>query len=353
MKLLIITQKVDKYDFVLGFFHRWIEEFAKHVEKVIVICLEEGRYALPENVEVYSLGKEKGDGKLQYLIRFYSIIISRKDDYDNVFVHMNQMYIILGGLFWKLWNKKIALWYVHRQISLTLRLAEPLVDYIFTSSKESFNIPSTKTYYVGHGVDSQNFVCSIDNKNSYQTSILYVGRITPIKNLETLVDTVALLHKKDPKLLVECVGEAVTESDLRYFKQLKLSVQEKHLEEVIRFSGSVNNMEIAKKYCNSTLSVNLSPTGGWDKSVLESIIARCPVFFSNKALVPVFGEYADMFCYEHGNTQDLADKITLFLDRRDRDVILRTLSNDVIRKYDLSVLVRTIYCQLHDGRNKK
>ena len=32
MKLLIITQKVDSADPILGFFHQWVEEFAKHCE---------------------------------------------------------------------------------------------------------------------------------------------------------------------------------------------------------------------------------------------------------------------------------------------------------------------------------
>jgi hypothetical protein len=60
MKLLIITQKVDINDPILGFFHRWIEEFAKHCEKITVICLYKGTYNLPNNVKVLSLGKEEG-----------------------------------------------------------------------------------------------------------------------------------------------------------------------------------------------------------------------------------------------------------------------------------------------------
>ena len=59
MRLLILTQKVDINDDILGFFHRWIEEFAKRCEKVIVICLQEGRHDLPSNVKVLSLGKRE------------------------------------------------------------------------------------------------------------------------------------------------------------------------------------------------------------------------------------------------------------------------------------------------------
>ena len=58
MKLLICTQAVDREDSVLGFFHSWIREFAKHYESVTVICLYKGEYDLPENVKILSLGKE-------------------------------------------------------------------------------------------------------------------------------------------------------------------------------------------------------------------------------------------------------------------------------------------------------
>ena len=58
MKLLICTQKVDTNDDNLGFFHDWIKEFARHCEKVTVICLYKGEYGLPKNVIVKSLGKE-------------------------------------------------------------------------------------------------------------------------------------------------------------------------------------------------------------------------------------------------------------------------------------------------------
>ncbi|MCH8889170.1 hypothetical protein IID26_01965, partial [Patescibacteria group bacterium] len=72
MKLLLVTQKVDIDDPILGFFHRWIEEFAKQCEKVTVITLFEGKHNLPENVKVLSLGKESGAPRLKYVSRFFT-----------------------------------------------------------------------------------------------------------------------------------------------------------------------------------------------------------------------------------------------------------------------------------------
>src|SRR5437899_240970 len=109
MKLLIITQSVDLENPVLGFFHRWLIEFAKNYERVTIICLEEGKHDLPENVKVLSLGKEsekseqdsmsknQSPRKLRYIGRFYKYIWQRRKNYDAVFVHMNPIYVVLGG----------------------------------------------------------------------------------------------------------------------------------------------------------------------------------------------------------------------------------------------------------------
>ena len=73
-RLLIITQKIDINDPVLGFFHNWIYEFAKNFSGIVAICLERGDYDLLGNVKVLSLGKEKQKSRLKYLILFYKYI---------------------------------------------------------------------------------------------------------------------------------------------------------------------------------------------------------------------------------------------------------------------------------------
>ena len=55
MRLLILTQKVDQNDDILGFFHGWIREFSKNFETITVISLGVGEYNLPANVRVLSL----------------------------------------------------------------------------------------------------------------------------------------------------------------------------------------------------------------------------------------------------------------------------------------------------------
>ena len=72
MKLLIITQKVNENDQLLGFFVEWLKRFAGKFDKLTVLCLEKGDYVLPPNVEIISLGKERGAGKFKQLFTFFN-----------------------------------------------------------------------------------------------------------------------------------------------------------------------------------------------------------------------------------------------------------------------------------------
>jgi glycosyltransferase involved in cell wall biosynthesis len=343
MKLLIITQKVDINDPVLGFFHHWIMEFAKHFDYVSVICLENGKFNLPKNVEVFSLGKERKAGRIRYVLNFYKYIFKLKSRYDTVFVHMNPEYVVLGGIFWKILGKKIALWYTHRQVNIKLRIAEFFADKIFTVSRETFNLSGKKLKIVGHGIPSEMFEKPKDYKRKDDRfRLINVGRITPIKNLDVLIKAADLLQKDIPDLEVVIVGEPTQKGDDEYFEKLKNMVAKHRLENIVRFVGSIPNDKVKEYYWDSDISVNLCPTGGVDKAVLESMASGLPVFASNRAFESYFGRYEDSLLFKERDAGDLARKIIEFKKRYDIKNVSDFLMNSVEEKANLASLISKI-----------
>lgn len=158
MKLLICTQTLDTKHPILGFFHRWVQEFATYYDEVHVVCLNEGTHSLPANVFVHTLGKEKGGGRILYLLRFYRHVFLLRNKYDHVFVHMNPEYVVLAGLFWRVWRKRIMQWYSHRSITLWLRISAMLSHLIFSTTPHAMRLQSSKVQFVGHGIDLDAFV---------------------------------------------------------------------------------------------------------------------------------------------------------------------------------------------------
>jgi len=364
MKLLIITQKIDKNDDILGFFHRWVQEFAKHCEKVTVICLQKGEYDLSDNVKVLSLGKEKNTLinpgviprillKLKYAFNFYKYIWQERKNYDAVFAHMNPEYIVLGGFFWKLFGKKTSLWYTHRQVNLKLKIAEKLVDNIFTASKESFQLKSKKVGFLGHGIDIKQYKCEkrtkTENKSSenLKIKILHVGRITPIKNCDILIKTAKILKDKWNKdFHIQFLGSPVTLKDKQYFKLLKKMTVSMGLSDEIDFLGSVPNNKIKEFYCSADFAVNLAPTGGVDKVVLESMASKTLVFASNLAFFDYFGQYSKDLMFKERDSEDLTEKIMRLEKSKNKDSIKDFLFTKINNTASLNKLVKNILSKI-------
>lgn len=347
MKLLIITQKVDINDDVLGFMHGWIAEFAKHCEKLTVICLQQGKYDLPENVKVLSLGKEKYNKllnsyivKFLYCCKFYRYIWKYRKEYDSVFVHMNKEYVVLGGVLWRLLGKRIGLWYAHKQVSLSLKIAEKLVNVIFTASKESFRLPSKKLKVIGHGINTDIFKLSVKREQNDKFRILTVGRISPIKDLKTLARAVARLKEKNISL--DIVGAVGIIEQEEYFQEVRDLVTEEGIENNINFIGSVPNREVLKYYQGADLFINMSLTGSLDKAVLEAMACELPIVSCNDAVIKdVLRGFKEKLGFKKRSTKELAERINDLsrLDINRRYSIGKELRNIVIKDHNLAALI--------------
>lgn len=345
MKLLILTQKVDEQDPVLGFFHRWIIEFSQQVESLMVICLYEGKHTLPENVKVYSLGKEHDRSRLMFLIRFYKYIFSFRNQYDSVFVHMNPIYVLLGGLPWRLWEKRVSLWYVHRQKNITLWCAEKFVHHVLTSVPESFTIKSKKVSYLGHGIDTKQFECANRaNSLSQPLNLIAVGRITPIKYLDVIIASIALLKEKGIPAFSYFIGAATVPNDEIYLKRVVDLARSKGLtaDDYSLTGHSVSHVEMPTHYCSADININAAPTGGLDKAVLEGMASGAVPLVSNEAFRPFFGKYADDLVFKQGDPESLAKRIESLTQRTDFLELRMFLVNVAKEQFDISVLSRRI-----------
>ena len=279
MNILIVTQKVDVTDNNLGFFHSWLAAFAEHAD-VVVIANEVGAHELPGNVKVLSLGKEAGKSRIQRLMRYWKLLREHFPSANGVFFHMCPEYVIAAHFLLKKFGKKSAFWYVHRAVSMRLRLAEKLVDKIFTASPESFRLPSKKVEVAGHGIDVKLFPARKERGPGLH--VVTVGRISRVKDLRTLILGFLLLKKRFPDAQFSIIGQPITEADRRYERELR-----------DEFESSVS-------------FVQASMTGAVDKAVLEALATGSAVFTSSEAFPE---SIPGIFKFEQGNAGDLADAV--------------------------------------------
>lgn len=377
MRLLIITQKIDREDPVLGFFHEWIAEFARNCESVIAIGLSVGTHDLPKNVRVFSLGKEHSSTvyglrstssseervknsdfaqrssddeergpftnlflRLRYVTNFYRLILRERNNYDAVFVHMNPEYVILGGILWRIMGKRVGLWYTHKNVGLRLRLAAHGADVIFTASSESFRLNTTKLNIVGHGIDVARFE-KVAHKPDARLRVLSVGRLSETKGYATLVDAVGVIKKSGASLKATVVGGPLTEADKAYEVFLKKEIARRGLSAEIELVGAVPNLVVPAYLARADLFVNMSKTGSLDKAVLEAMAAGVPVLTSNEGLRSTLVGIESTCTFKEGDTKEFAErmKAIMHMSEEERSALGQKLRSIVVKMHNIITLI--------------
>lgn len=274
MRLLIVTQALDLDDAVLSVYHGWVAELAKHFGTTEVVCLKEGRYNLPTNVHVHSLGKERGAvNRSAYAWRFFSLAWRLRHEYDVVFVHMNQEYILIAGWLWKLLGKRVYLWRNHYEGSLLTDMAASFCTKVFCTSKHSYTAKYAKTVLMPVGVDTVRF--SPDTRVARAPhSILFLARMSPSKRPEMLVDALAQLAHGGQVFIASFVGSPLPKDEI-YYEELKEKVRSLGLASCVSFYPGISNSQTPDLYRTHEIFVNTSPSGMLDKTIFEAAACGC------------------------------------------------------------------------------
>ena len=341
MKILLITQKVDINDDILGFMHGWIKKLAEKLKSLDVICLYKGKYDLPKNVKVYSLGKEKNGNKLKYLWRLYKYAWKLLKKNDLLFVHMNHKYIILLWPLVKIFRKPIVLWKTRRGSISSLKIAIRLCNKVFTASKLSLDYTGNKKEVLGHGINTDLFSFKPYSRNRIKTIVL-VGRITSIKKQHLLIKIVHCLINelgfKDVRFKI--VGSPKTQKDVLYFEKIKGRIEKSGFSDYFSFQDKVLNKNMPLIYYKSEALIDLAKDAGLDKAPLEAMSCGRIIFASQPALQEILGDYKEELSINLDNSKETAGKIKKYLNlnKEDKEKIGRSFREIIVRNHNLDNL---------------
>jgi glycosyltransferase involved in cell wall biosynthesis len=357
MRVLMLTRRVDREDWLAGFAHTWIERLARHpqIDHLDVICLERGAVDLPPNVHVASMGKERGYGRLRELAEFRRALLDVIGQADVLFGHMIPRYALVAAP-WALAHRvPVVQWYTHRQPTAELRLVHALAARIVSATPESYPLPAEKVVYLGHGIDMARF-CPPPEPVA-EPLIVSVGRLSPIKHYEALIEAVALLAKRPGYEGVRAViaGGTTPQHGDAYRQALIDLAGARGVSDRIEFAGPVPHHEIHNLYQQAALSVNLCPTGGADKAVLESMACGLPVVVRNETFLPLLGDDADGLWSPDLDPEQVADRLAGLLDRsaEARREIGARLRERVRADYDLDGLIDRLVGVLAEAAREK
>ncbi len=346
MRLLITTQTIDKNDPILGFFHRWVIEFAQHFERVDVICLKAGSHTLPPHVYIHSLGKETGESRLKYTFRFYRYFweFYMTGHVDYVFFHMGAIYNILAAPFFlvrKLRGTRFYWWKTHGKLNFVGRAALTFVDEVVTAGNKSFNAHTQKVRVIGHAIDTEALSYTPASEERPALRLLSVGRITPIKKIEIALRAFDhYVRQGNDTAVFHIVGPI---GNSTYFDILETQIRTNDLVSKVAFLGEKTQAEMQYTYTEYDVLLHPAYEAGFDKVVLEAMAVGVIPITSIPSFEPVlapFGLYV-----EAENSEQFVAVLTQIrnMGHEERSRMRQELRTIVVKSHSLTTLPARIF----------
>ncbi|TKT72403.1 glycosyltransferase family 4 protein [Afipia massiliensis] len=338
---------VDAEHVTLGFGLKWIEALSRRFTHIDIVTMTAGKFSLPKNVTVWSVGREKGYPEWLRALRFYwiAVRILMRRRIDVVFTHMIPVFAILFWPVAKLTGLKNLLWYAHGTVTPTLKVAHRLVDRVVSSTPEGFRIVSDKVTFIGQGIDSSLY---LPRRRTPSTilRIVTVGRISSSKGLHILVEALQGLNSAMPWQLT-IVGDATNDDERRYAAELRQQVNLGCSENIV-FAGRLEPGRIAEELAAADVFVNLSATGSLDKAIVEAMASGCPVLSSNDAFCAIAREagFSDCIVQRDGGSLTVGLEHFSKLDQGARWTIAERQSEIALREHSLEGLMDRLYANL-------
>jgi glycosyltransferase involved in cell wall biosynthesis len=238
--------------------------------------------------------------------------------------------------FWKLKQNAAV-----RQSDLILTVS----DYSKQQIGEYFNLPKSHLRVINEGSRSTFKVLSSNGAmrkmlNFYQINpnenfLLYVGGISPHKNLGVLIDAFNRICEDSDhsNLKLVLVGDYKDDPFFSAYPSLKKKVSELGLEDKVIFTGFISDEDLALFYNAATLLVFPSLEEGFGLPALEAMSCGTPVAASNCSSLPEVVGPAGRF-FDPRNKENMADVIKGILN--DDNLLNEMRKNSLIRSQEFS-----------------
>ncbi len=341
MNLLWFNLATDMDDAALGFTTSWIRAVAERVTRIHVVTMRSGRFDLPGNVRVYSVGKERGYGIPRRLALFYRhlVHILRTEPVDACFSHMMPAFTVLAAPLLRPLRIPVVTWYAHPSVTPMLRAAHHLSDRMVTSLPGAYRYRKDKLSVIGQGIDIDHFSPGPSAAED-PPMILCAGRISPVKDHPTLLRAAAVLREQIDRFQVVILGSPARPTDRGYLEALETLVRDLRLEEIVRFHRAAALEEMPGWYRRAAVHVNLTAEGFGDKVALEAMACGVPSLVANRDFAETLGALCENLLFSWGDASDLGRRLgsVLALPQEARIETGRRLREQVICLHSLTAL---------------
>lgn len=349
MRVLAIIQSWDSQDQVRGFVTGWMEKLAEKVDQLAILALEQRQPATRPNIFVYSLGKENYQGPLRrfyYLWQWHRQIrkILALHSPQVIFTHMTPIYSVLAYPYSRAAGIPVFTWFLHPRASFITKLAHWLSTKVVSATAASYPYKKDKLVALGHGIDTNLFTPQFSARLN-PPLLISVGRISPIKDYETIIKAAGLLKKSSGRAFqLAIIGGVINAEDRVYQERLRQLVIQLNLEDSVQLAPSQNQNNLVSWYQRASLHINATQPGSGDKVNLEAMACGTPSLMASPTFSETITPYQKQLLFHYQNPEDLSLKIMNFLalEENQRQELGKKLREAVIEHHNLDKLMTNL-----------
>ena len=196
-----------------------------------------------------------------------------------------------------------------------------------------FGADINKVIYIPNGIPEEFFT---QNRSKEENKILFLGRISPKKKIETLIKAMSLI--KDKKVILEIVGPQEKE----YFEMLESLIKNLNINIRVKFSPTIFDVaKKIKKIDSAKIYVLPSRVEGMPQSLIEAMAREKIVIGSNSiAIRDLITDSKNGYLFEFDNPKDLARKIDLVLNSDNKN--LRKEAKNSVEQFSWDKVINKI-----------
>lgn len=222
----------------------------------------------------------------------------------------------------------------------------------FTARNEASKI-GFNPFVIHHGVNTKIFNTSLPVSAARKVLriplnakvVLWNDRISPEKDLKTLLEAVPLIVKEEPNVYFYIKGRAVDKAYFKKMEGLLESVQEKNNNACCHI-GWIPHAKLPVLYRAADIFVRTSLYENFGLAVIESMACGTPVVASTFATFPEILADSGTF-YESQNSYDLAEKVAFLLNNPQKRKVLSEKALARVQAYFTWDIAAKKYCELY------
>jgi len=215
--------------------------------------------------------------------------------------------------------------------------------------KKYEKIINTNAKYIAHFSLEEGFKPFYNNQTFYNTypitkvpnviaaniakeyDVVFYARIQKSKGIEDLIATLSYLKKKSIKLKTLCIGSYIPS----YMEYLETLVDRADINDLISFTGFIHTHEdVYKLAAKAKVMVLPSHEDGFNNTIREAMFMKLPIVANNVGGIPIANINKECITLSKlGDIEDLANKILLVLNNKERTAILVNNAYNEVREH--------------------